>query len=283
MRVSSHFRRRLAYAVAAGVLCGVPVGEFACAADAVPPPAVPAAASDWIITVGAIGRYGPRFDGSRSYTIYGLPSLSFRRTGEPPVFSAPDDNFDYALLASPWYRVGAVAGLTGERSAKSDARLLGLDKVPWTVEAGAFGEVWPIENTLRLRVEVMHGLRENAGTVANFSADLVQKFGLYTISGGPRVSVADRDFMQFHFGVTPAAALRNGLVTPFDARAGFKSAGYNLSVSYEWSQAWKSTVWQNYDRLVDDAARSPVTSKLGSANQFSFGVASYYSFGWPLK
>ncbi len=146
-----------------------------------------------------------------------------------------------------------------------------------------FGELWPVENTLRTRVEILHGLRERAGTVANFSADLIGKAGPYTISGGPRVSVADGDFMQFHFGVTPAAAMRNGLVQPFDARAGFKSAGYNISVSYQWSPAWKSTIWQSYDRLVDDAGRSPITSKLGSPDQFSLGLATYYSFGLPLK
>jgi outer membrane scaffolding protein for murein synthesis (MipA/OmpV family) len=281
--VSNRFGGRIARSMIGGVLCTLGLGQVAHGADAPPPPAQSTASSDWIVTLGASGRYGPRFDGARSYTVYGMPSVSFRRANEPAIFTAPDDNFDYAVFGSPWFRVGPVASLRGERSEKSDARLLGLDKVPWTVEAGVFGEVWPIENTLRIRVEILHGLRENAGTVANFSADLVKKVGPYTVSGGPRVSVADDDFMQFHFGVTPAAAMRNGFVQPFDAKAGFKSAGYNLSVSYQWSPAWKSTIWQNYDRLVDDAGRSPITSRLGSPNQFSLGLATYYSFGLPLK
>jgi outer membrane scaffolding protein for murein synthesis (MipA/OmpV family) len=253
------------------------------AADAVPPPAEHPSPSDWIVTLGVAGYYGPRFEGSRHYTVYGLPSVSFRRGDEPATFSAPDDNIDYALFGSPWFKVGPVAGLQSGRSARSEAQLLGLDKIPWTVEAGVFGEFWPIENTLRTRVEVLHGLQQRAGTVANFSVDLVRITGPYTVSAGPRVSIADYDFMQLHFGVTPAAALRNGLVQPFEANAGFKSVGYNLSISYEWSQAWKSTVWQNYDRLVEDAGRSPITSKLGSPNQFSLGLATHYSFGVSLK
>ena len=215
--------------------------------------------------------------------MYGLPSVSIRRANEPATFSAPDDNIDYALFGSPWFKVGPVASLRSERSDRSEAQLLGLDRIPWTIEAGVFGELWPIENLLRTRVEVLHGLREHAGTVANFSVDLVKMTGPYIVSGGPRVSIADYDFMQLHFGVTPAAALRNGLVQPFEASAGFKSVGYNLSISYEWSQAWKSTAWQSYDRLVEDAARSPITSKLGSSNQFSLGLATQYSFGVPLK
>ena len=282
--VASRFGGQIARLMIGAVLCILGLGQFAQAADAAPPPVEQTVSSDWIVTLGASGRYGPRFDGARSYTVYGLPSVSFRRANEPPIFTAPDDNFDYAVFGSPWFRVGPVANLRSERSDKSDAQLLGLDKVPWTIEAGVFGELWPIENTLRTRVEILHGLRENAGTVANFSADLVgRSWDRIPFSGGPRVSVADGDFMQFHFGVTPAAALRNGLVQPFDAKAGFKSAGYNLSVSYQWSPAWKSTIWQNYDRLVDDAGRSPITSKLGSANQFSLGLATYYSFGLPWK
>jgi outer membrane scaffolding protein for murein synthesis (MipA/OmpV family) len=275
--------RQIALLAVGAVFCTLGLGQIAQAADAALPPVEPTISSDWIVTLGASARYGPRFDGARSYTVYGLPSVSFRRANEPPIFTAPDDNFDYAVFGSPWFRVGPVASLRGGRTDKSDAQLLGLDKVPWTIEAGIFGELWPVEGTLRTRVEILHGLREHAGTVANFSADLVGKVGAYTVSGGPRVSVADGDFMQFHFGVTPAAAMRNGLVQPFDAKAGFKSAGYNLAVSYQWSPAWKSTIWQSYDRLVDDAGRSPITSRLGSPDQFSLGLAAYYSFGLPWK
>jgi outer membrane scaffolding protein for murein synthesis (MipA/OmpV family) len=281
--VSKRFGESLLRSVAGIVLCTLGLTPLAYAADAVPPPAEQLSSSDWIVTLGVAGRYGPRFEGSRRYTVYGIPSVSFRRANEPAAFSAPDDNIDYALFGSPWFRVGPVASLRSGRSDRSEAQLLGLGNIPWTIEAGVFGELWPIENTLRTRVEVLHGLRERAGTVANFSADLVRKTGPFTVSGGPRLSIADNDFMRLHFGVTPAAALRNGLVQPFEANAGFKSAGYNLSVSYEWSQAWKSTVWQNYDRLVEDAGRSPITSRLGSPNQFSLGLATYYSFGMPLK
>jgi outer membrane protein len=281
VNVSDRFCGWLVHTMVGAVLFSIGAGGPAHAADAAPPPVEPTTTSDWIITLGASGHYAPRFDGARSQMFYGLPAVSFRRANEPPIFTAPDDNFDYEILGSPWFRVGAVASLHGERSEKSDARLRGLDKVPWGIKAGAFGEVWLSENTLRARMEVLYGVRERAGTVANLSVDLVQKFGPYTLSGGPRVSVADNDYMQYNFGVTPAAALRNGMVQPFDAHAGLKSAGYNLSISYEWSHAWKSAIWQNYDRLVDDAARSPITSKFGSPNQLSHGLVTYYSFGWP--
>lgn len=44
------------------------------------------------------------------------------------------------------------------------------------------------------------------------------------------------------------------------------------------SPTWATTGWLRYDRLVGDAGASPITTKLGTANQVSFGLILSYSF-----
>ena len=42
---------------------------------------------------------------------------------------------------------------------------------------------------------------------------------------------------------------------------------------------WGAAVYGRYDRLIGDAADSPVTRQLGSRGQPSVGVALSYTFG----
>jgi MipA family protein len=85
--------------------------------------------------------------------------------------------------------------------------------------------------------------------------------------------------MNLVYGVSEAAAERNPYVTPFRADGGISSVGLSTAVSYDWTDAWRTTLYQRYDRLVDDAANSPITHQLGSHNQFTFGIGFDYSFG----
>jgi outer membrane scaffolding protein for murein synthesis (MipA/OmpV family) len=236
------------------------------------------AAPDWIVTVGGTLTSSPLFEGAGKYGLSGLPSLSFRRANEPEDFGAPDDSLDYTLFGTSGFKAGAVVNLRSGRSAHDDARLSGLNNYPWAIEPGGFIEIWPIENRLRTRLEIRHGLHANDGFVADLSMDLVQKFGAFTLSGGPRLTLADSSVMQKEFGVSPLASQHNGLLPPFQARGGAKSIGLEAAISYDWSDQWRTTVFQRYDRLIGDAAASPITTHLGSKNQFTFGVGLTYAF-----
>ena len=54
------------------------------------------------------------------------------------------------------------------------------------VEAGAFVEYFPVES-LRMRVEVRHGLYGHDGIVATGGADYVASADRFTFSVGPRI------------------------------------------------------------------------------------------------
>jgi MipA family protein len=244
-------------------------------------PATPVG-QDWIITIGGTVEYGPLFSGSRKFGPSGMPSFDIRRASEPDEFSAPDDGLDYTLFSTKTFKFGPVFDLRTGRSASLDSRLRGLTNYPWTVESGIFAEYWPLEDRLRLRAEIKHGLRPNDGFVADLSADLVEKTGRWTFSVGPRLSLMDRPVARLTFGVSEADAAANSLLPAYRARAGVKSAGVMLAASYDLSKAWTVTAYSRYDRFLDSAAKSPIIHHLGSADQLTFGMGVTYSFKTTL-
>ena len=232
----------------------------------------------WIVTVGAMATYGPEYDGSDKMSLGGMPSLSWRRAGEAPVFTAPDDSFGLTLYKTQAFRFGLAGSLRVGRSDSDDERLEGLDNYSWTVEGGVFAEYWPIANLLRTRVEVRHGFDDNDGFVADLGADLVGRYGRFTLSAGPRLSLADSNVMDLKYGVSPEAAARNGQVSAFSAGGGIESVGVSGAVSYALTDTVTTTLYGRYDRLMGDAADSPITKEFGSADQFTVGIGLTYSF-----
>jgi outer membrane scaffolding protein for murein synthesis (MipA/OmpV family) len=212
-----------------------------------------------------------------------MPAIGFRKVGEPEEFSAQEDGLDYTLFGTKTFQIGPVANLRGDRTAGADARLNGLKKYATTVDAGLFANLWPIEDLLRIRLEVRQGLRPDDGIVADLNGDLVQKFGSFTLSGGPRVSFGDAVTNKLEFGVSALESARNGRVPAFAAHSGFRTIGVGAAVSYDWSPAWRTTVFQRFDRLVDEAAESPITKRLGSPDQLTVGVGVTYSFQTRLR
>ncbi len=247
---------------------------------------VPLVANRWIITLGSSTAIGPNYEGARSaslanhpYHLNFIPSINWRREGEKADFSAPDDSWDLTLYSTRQFRTGVVANVRNGRYHGSDIQLKGLHNVKWTIEGGAFAEYWPLEDHVRLRTELRHGLfRENAGIIADISGDYVQKISRFTLSGGPRLSLANTTFMERNFGVSELDALRNTRVTAFEPAGGMKSIGVATALSYDWNNHVTSTVFQRFDRLTNDAAKSPVTSVLGQRNQYSVGISLNYAF-----
>ncbi len=235
-------------------------------------------ATGWIITVSGTTQLGPAYEGANVARLGVIPGISWRKVGEKADFSAPDDGLDYALINIGRFNAGPVGNFRAGRYLSDDKDLIGLKKIPWTVEGGAYAEFWPVEDVVRTRVEVRHGLHGHHGTLADFSADLVQKIGAFRVSAGPRMEVADEAFMRKNFGISRRDSLRNGFLQPFDPNPGLKSFGAMVSANYAWSESWNTTAFGRLDRLVGDAAKSPLVSTIGQRNQLTVGIQMNYSF-----
>lgn len=94
---------------------------------------------------------------------------------------------------------------------------------------------------------------------------------------GVGASYASGDFMSSFFDVTSADAARSGLQV-FNADAGFKDVTAFLAMVYHLNPTWHVATGLRYQRLVSDAADSPIVDTRGSANQFIAGIGLAYSW-----
>lgn len=239
---------------------------------------LPASPSGWIVTLKANLRAQPAYPGADDLSFIGYPSFSLRRAGTVERFSAPDDGLSFSFLDDSALRFGVVGRFQGGRYLQDDRRLTGLNKIDWALEPGLFLEYWPVE-FLRARAEIRHGINGHDGFVADFGIDLVQTFGAFTVSAGPRLSLGDSEFTRTYFGITPVEAALNGQVEAYRPSGGITSVGALASASYTWSEQWSTTAFVSYKRLVGDAADSPIVREFGSEHQVGVGLTVSYSFG----
>jgi outer membrane protein len=242
----------------------------------------PAVAPDWTVTVGIEGRVLPAFEGSDRYVLAPYPIVEIRRGGTARRFSAPRDGFGVAILDAGSFRLGPAGKVSLPRREEDDDALRGLGDVDWTVEAGIFIEYWPL-HWLRTRAEVRHGFGGHAGVVAELTADLVAPVTRQlTLSAGPRLTLATAEALEPYFGVNAAQSAATGLPV-FSPEGGVRAVGAGVQARQQWTPQWATNVFLEYDRLLGDAADSPVLSRGGSADQITVGLGMSYTFDIRLR
>jgi outer membrane scaffolding protein for murein synthesis (MipA/OmpV family) len=277
LSVGKSFSARLLAMAGLGVLMTSAIGAFpasSMAEDAAKP-----SSSTWVVTLGATVEYGPSYEGSKHYTFGALPSFDFHRLGEATEYSAPDDNFDYTLFDLHGLEIGPVVGLRDDRFDLNNLQLRSQRRVRWNFDAGGFAQYWLMQNQLRFRTEVRQSLWGGDGLVGDLALDWFQPVGdKWLLSAGPRLSLANSIYMRSNFGISAGQAARNGHVSAFDAGAGVKSVGFTVAATYTISPEWSVQVYEKYNRLVGDAADSPITSKFGSPDQNIIGFTLNRTF-----
>ncbi|MGV1800542.1 MipA/OmpV family protein [Agrobacterium vitis] len=234
--------------------------------------------SRWTVTLGGAVELAPSYPGSKQYTFGVIPSFDIRRFGEPEENSAPDDNLDYTVFSGHGFEVGPVVGFRDSRSSKS-TNLDGLKNVEFDIDAGVFVQYWIRPDVWRVRSEIRQALSNGSGLVVDIGSDWFQPLSeKWLLSAGPRATFGDTSYMNKYFGVSAAEASRNGRINAFDASAGIKSVGFTVSATYAISPDMSVQLYNRFERLVGDAADSPVTSELGTRNQNTIGIAFNKSF-----
>jgi outer membrane protein len=247
---------------------------FAAGATAEP---VPAYHPDWTVTVGVDGRVLPSYEGSAKSMLAPFPLFDIRRAGTPRKFSSPRDGYSFGILDSRRFQVGPAVKLRFPRKEGSDSDLRSLGDIGWTLEAGGFMEYWPAE-WLRGRVELRQGIGGHHGLVSDLTADLVMPLSRQlTLSGGPRLTLASAAATSPYFSITAAQSAGSGLPV-YAAAGGLRSFGAGAQARYEWSKAWATHLFVEYERLTGDAANSPLVTTHGSRDQIQVGLGVTTSF-----
>ncbi|MBV9883558.1 MAG: MipA/OmpV family protein [Sphingomonadaceae bacterium] len=251
-------------------------GAASAALLALSPAAAQESGGGHTVTIGLGAQAMPQYPGANSYSIYPMPIFGFRREGAPMPFIAQDQGVGFGFLGQDSrFNVGPSFRLRAKRQEQDVGARVG--DVGFTIEAGGFVELYPARS-LRLRGDVRQGLTGHKGLVGDLSADLIiRDEQTYIFSIGPRARWGDRDFTRAYFGVTPAAALTSGLPA-FQPRSGFYSAGVMAGLTYRLGGNWGMRAYAGYDRLINDAADSPIVHNFGSRDQFSGGAGLFLEF-----
>lgn len=232
----------------------------------------------WIATMGLWSLGKPKFAGSDELVLAVKPIMSFRREGEREWLYLPNDHGGPALFSTERLRIGPSINVESARKSSDHAALAGLSDVPWTFEGGAFVEFWP-GSQIRTRAELRRGFNGHEGLIANLSADVVYKpDDRWTFTLGPRLAIADANYMQAYFGVSAADAVTSGLQA-YDPKGGLYSAGVGGSAKLQWDANWATIGYLQVDRLLGDAKDSPITER-GSDTQVTVGIGVTYTTQW---
>ena len=249
---------------------------LACAAIlTVSTPAAAQDEKDYRVRVGLGGQIKPAFIGADNYDVRPLFDFDLARGTNPFPFEAPDDNFDIRLFSKGGFSAGPSANIQGKRKNSDLGAPVG--KVATTVEIGGFAE-YQASESIRLRGDLRKGLGGHDGLVGSFGADRIWRDGdRYVFSIGPRVLVSDARFQRAYFGVDSEAAIATGLPT-YRPKGGIYALAATSGLSYQFNPRWGLFGYARYERLIGDAAKSPIVRELGSRDQLSGGIGLNYTF-----
>jgi outer membrane protein len=245
-------------------------------------PIGPSLSGNWTVMVGVGGEYKPDFVGANRSMLSPVPVFSIRRAGSAEQFRGPRDGASIALVDFGDFRAGPVGKFVASRKANSYSELSGLGDVGATVELGGFVEYYPVD-WFRTRGELRQGIGGHHGVVADFSADvIIPVIQRFTVSAGPRFTWESTKATSPYFGIDAVQAAATGLPV-FNAKGGAHSAGAGVQVSYRVNPQWEVHSYVEYERLLGDAAASPLVALRGSANQTTVGIGASYSFDVKIR
>ena len=252
---------------------------LAAAAAFVATPAVAQDAQDddrLIISFGGGVQFVPEYPGADGLKLGPLFTGGARREGDPMQARGPDDGFGFSLTGRGGpVEIGPMIQFQAERDEDDAGALIG--DVDFAFEPGAFINV-NVSDSVRLRAEARRGFDGHEGWLGDLGADFFLRPGTSTIvSVGPRVRLADEEYMQTYYGQTPAQALVSGLPA-YAPDGGVRAVGAVFGVTHEFTRNFGIYGYAQYDRLIGDAADSPIVQQLGSEDQFSAGLALFFNF-----
>lgn len=239
-----------------------------------------ASSTDWVVSIGGWGGFSPKYQGSDDYVFGGTPTFDVHQMGSKWL-DLPKDGLDYGLFETENFRAGPVANLSWGFGTANQRGLkeIGATGIDLSAELGAFAEYWPAD-FWRTRLEARNAVYGAEGWVFDLSSDFVWRpDAAWTFTIGPRLSLADADYMNAYFGIDSQQAQSSGL-PHYQAAGGLHSYGAGIFAQYKWNEQFSTMASLEYERLAGSAEDSPLVSANGSLDQFTFQIGAKYSFVW---
>ena len=227
------------------------------------------------VRVGLGAQLQPEFIGADSMNVAPLFHVNTAHGTNEFKFGSPDDSPGIAVVSQDGFSFGPAGNIQWKRKESEVGAPVG--NVSTTFEAGAFAQ-YEAKDSFRVRAELLKGIDGHDGLVGSIGADKIWRDGdRYVFSLGPRVLFSDGRYQRAYFGISPAASLASGLPI-YRPGSGVYAVALASGLSYQFDSRWGLFGFARYERLVGDAARSPIVRDLGSRNQLSGGIGLNYTF-----
>lgn len=232
--------------------------------------------TQFVINLGLGVSVGPRYDGSEEYLAQPVPIIGFSRVTLPGVGQfggGPDPKRGFFVFPTFDY--------IGSRDSGDSRDLRGTKDVDWALAVGLGGgyryDWW------RVFAQADYGFNGYSGFRGQIGADVIaEPAPQWSLSVGPRLAWAGGDYMDTYFGVSNSEAVASdGRLDPYSADSGLRAVAVSGLASYAVNDNVFLLFNARYDRLVGDAADSPIV-KAGSENQFTFGAGVSYRFAFDV-
>lgn len=220
----------------------------------------------WLVTIGGWATLEPQDEGSKRYGPGFRPLFSINKPGDKQWLVLPNDSLDYDLIETDNFRAGPAVNFRWSADGRSTPRgMTNWGFLDVAVETGVFAEYWPA-HWLRTRIEAREVVVGSSGLVSDVSADLVLRPGPWTITAGPRLSLADHRYLRANYAEPSSQGL------------GVRYVGAGSMLAYKWSENWTTTSFVEYQHLTGAAARSPFIDVDGTREQVVVGLGATYTF-----
>lgn len=243
-------------------------------------PGQPPKEGDWDIQLGAVAMYQPDYEGSDDYEVSPLPFLMVNYR-DLVFLRGPMLGVNALTFQGPTPRdklqMGPLVRYEFGRDEGDNDDLRGMGDIDGAVELGAFitYDIGPWSTGLTLFRDVSDS---HDGLTAKLEAG-------HKLTLGPKLMLrteisttwADDNYTETFFGVTASQSARSGM-RQFRPEGGFKNAGITVDLDYDVTEDWGVTARLGYERLLGDAADSPLVEDRGSADQFNTGLMVSYKF-----
>lgn len=231
---------------------------------------------------GAIGMV-PDYIGSDDYTIAGAPAgrITFSGTRDLRLIAT---NLTSNLINHEFIRFGPAINYRFGRDDVDDDIVDRMGDIDSAFEIGA---------SMGLDFSNASSPRHRFGAFLEFLHDVSGEHGGYLVTGTMKywrplgrafdfglqagVTYGNRDYMNAYFGVSASDSALSGLPT-YSANGGIRDLTITPSLIFHLSKKWHIGGFFRYQRILSDAADSPLVDQRGDANQILVGLGLAYSW-----
>ena len=223
--------------------------------------------------VGAVAIAGRKYQGSDERRILLVPLLDYQwKNG---WFAGTTNGVGYNFSRRPDMDYGVRLTADLGRSESRSAALRGLGNVDARPEIGAFYN-YALSPSLALTSSLRYGSgNDKNGMVLDVGAAYSMLLApQWRLGLGVSATVANANYMQTYFGVTPAQSARSGYA-PYTAGAGLRDVRASAALTYSVTPRIAITTALSASSLQGDAKDSPITRKRSTATGL---VSAFYAF-----